>query len=220
MKKFLLALMVVLAIAPYTAVAEDGSTLHVGEGMSARSIPTDNIFIRDKNIVFIIRGEIENETAMLVEKVLYFADYFGTPSVIFEINSGGGDIHAAHEIISRMDAWRKTDASRLIETRAYGLVASAALSIFINGSEGHRCISKLSFLMAHPLRIVNSGAESVMLLTDVAGGLEKVQALNYSFLASASGKTVDEVTKMLLGREVWLTPGEAIEAGFADRLIE
>lgn len=125
------------------------------------------------------------------------------------INSGGGDVFAAHAIHSQLKS-HKSHVKVYID----GLAASAATIIAMAGDTVY--IPSNAMMMIHNPWTLASGDSSELI--KVADILDKVKE---SIIAVYQAKTQldkDELSR-LMDEETWMTGSEAVEMGFADELL-
>jgi ATP-dependent Clp protease, protease subunit len=126
------------------------------------------------------------------------------------INSLGGDVFAG---IAMFNALRNHGGE--ITVRVLGVAASAASLVAMAGDKIK--MPRNSFMMVHnPWMFAAGNADE---LRDAADVLDKIGNALAGTYASRTGKTVEEVRKML-SEDTWLTAEEAVEAGFADEVEE
>jgi len=126
------------------------------------------------------------------------------------VNSPGGDVFAGmamHTMLARHPA-------RVVAT-VDGIAASIASVVVMAADEITMPAS--AFLMLHnPSGFVTGGADD---LRDLADVLDKVCSSMAGIYAARSGRTEAEV-HAIMAAETWLTGTEAVELGFADKVVE
>lgn len=168
---------------------------------------------------FLLEGAVEHgATGNRVQEFLEYARQRGFKHVVIEVQSQGGSLFEGWRIHGLLEAAKKK--GMVIETRCYGMAMSAAFIIFASGSQGHRIVSPEAELMWHELIsfklfAVDSPSSSM----DEAIVLRHLQDTANSWLASVSHMTKDEIDRKVHKKELWLRGTEAIEAGFADRML-
>ncbi|MDF1506352.1 head maturation protease, ClpP-related, partial [Roseisolibacter sp. H3M3-2] len=133
-----------------------------------------------------------------------------TPNVALRINSPGGDVFEARAMMTAIN-----DHPANFVAKVDGLAASAAtaLTIACNSVE----MADGSFYMIHQAWTFAMGNADE--LTATASLLNKIDDVLVAGYAKKSGKEADEV-RALMKAETWFTAQEAVDAGFADKLIE
>jgi len=140
-------------------------------------------------------------------------DELGTKDTItVHINSVGGSLYAGLAIYNRLRALGVN-----IITINDSLAASAASIIFQAGNT--RKVNAGSNLMIHEAAGYLSGYYQV---SDLKSAIKQLEAHNKTVIAAyveRTGKDADSI-KSMLAKETWMTGQEAIDAGFADEIIE
>jgi ATP-dependent Clp protease, protease subunit len=180
--------------------------------------PEQDVKIPEYWNVLFLNGEINESSAIDVSQRLLSIDLINQnlenpEPVNLVINSGGGSLNAAWQICDMMD---------FIDTPVYtvglGLIASAALVIFMNGSKGHRTLSNRCSLMSHQYSWGAIGNHSDLLAVrkeqDVT--MEKILK-HYKETTKLSEKVI--LSNLLKEHDVWLTPEEAIKFNIADKIV-
>lgn len=130
------------------------------------------------------------------------------------IDSDGGCIRAASKLIDVMNLSRIP-----IRTVGWGVVASAALLIFMCGHQ--RIISENAEVLSHQATLNVSSLSAK--INDFESQQKEFQNICDRILriyVEKTGKSVKEVQKKLMRHhDVWLTGREALEYGFADSLL-
>lgn len=135
----------------------------------------------------------------------------GTPKTIdVRINSEGGDVFEGQTIYTLLS---QNDANIVVHID--GLAASAASFIAMAGNE--IVISEGAYVMIHNARGGAWGqAED---LRKIATLLETVNGTISDIYVARTGNEIDQV-KAWMDEEKWFTGKEALDAGFADKVIE
>lgn len=125
------------------------------------------------------------------------------------INSGGGDVYAGSEIYTRL-----RDYAGDVTVKVVGIAASAASVIAMAGDVVE--ISPTAQIMIHNVSTVVAGDHRDMLRE--AGVLE---GFNQSIANSYVYKTGMEMSDLLdlMAKETWFTAQQAVEHGFADKVM-
>jgi len=161
-----------------------------------------------------ISGEIdETKAEETITALLNLEAQPETSPVGIRIFSSGGSLTA---VMAICDVIRSMQ--RPVVTVALGEALSGAALILSSGDI--RYISEHSIIMLHQPNIVfenwSSSFEDLRQLTEA---LNKVEDQIYLLLAENTGKTKEQIKKML-EKEMWFTPEEAIEFGLADELLK
>lgn len=133
-------------------------------------------------------------------------------NVTIHINSVGGSLYAGLAIYNRL---RSISANVITVNDA--LAASAASIIFQAGNT--RKVHAGSNLMIHGAAGFLCGYYQVPDLKDSIKSLESANKTAAAAYAQATGKDAASV-KAMMDRETWMTGQEAVDAGFADEVID
>ncbi len=135
-----------------------------------------------------------------------------TSPVGIRISSPGGSLMSVMAICDVIKNMRRS-----VVTVALGEAISGAALILSSGDE--RFIGDYTMVMLHqPTIILDNWSSSFEDFRQLSGALSKIEDKMYSLLAENTGKTKEEIRKMLQS-EVWFTAQEAIEFGLADELL-
>lgn len=168
--------------------------------------------------IIYVTGEINQELANDVTTQLLAANVSNQTNgeyipITLLINSPGGEVSAGWQICDMMD---------FIETPVYttgtGLIASAALMIFMNGEPGHRTLSDRASIMTHQYSAGNQGNHAEL----IAQNIEFVNLHNriIKHYVECTGLSIKQVEDNLLKPyNVWLTPTEARTFKLCDKVI-
>lgn len=133
-------------------------------------------------------------------------------NITIHINSVGGSLYAGIAIYNRL---RSISANVITVNDA--LAASAASIIFQAGNT--RKVHAGSNLMIHGAAGFLYGYYQVPDLKDAIKGLESANKTAAAAYAQATGKDAASV-KSMMDKETWMTGQEAVDAGFADEVID
>lgn len=134
----------------------------------------------------------------------------GQRDVTVVINSPGGDYF---EGLAIYNALREHPAR--VTVKILGIAASAASVIAMAGDEVQ--IARAGFLMIHNTWVVAAGDRHAM--REVADWLEPFDAAAVDIYAARTGLKPEALGKML-DRETWIGGAQAVDEGFADRLLD
>ena len=126
------------------------------------------------------------------------------------INSGGGDVFAG-ESIYNMLARHKAHKTVHID----GLAASIASIIAMVGDE--IVMPENAMLMIHEAWTVAGGNKRE--LRNMADTLERIDASLCGIYVARTGKESEEIANMMEA-ETWMTAKDAVDLGFADKILE
>lgn len=136
-------------------------------------------------------------------------DGFSGDSITLNINSPGGDVFDGIAIYNDLVAHDAT-----VNVRVTGLAASAASLIAMAGDSIE--IAENGFLMIHNAWALVVGNRNDM--TEFAKTLEQIDGALARTYARRTGGSVDEMAA-LMDAETWLAGDDAVERGFADKLL-
>jgi len=154
-----------------------------------------------------------------LQKVMNYLDRHGVNRLIIELFTPGGSLMDAYKSVGLIRHWQSQ--GNIVETRCYGLAASAGFLIFASGTRGARFIAPQAELMWHELQTLTVfNVESPSDKEDEAKVLRHLQDGANSWLAEVSGKTKKEIDELVYKKEFWINGIEAVEFGFADSLLK
>lgn len=130
--------------------------------------------------------------------------------IALHINSPGGDVFSARAMVAAISA-HPSNITAYID----GLAASAASYVALACDKV--VMQKGSMLMIHCASTIVWGTSSDM--RETASLLDKIDATIASDYERKTGKSMDELMAMMR-EETWMTSDEALEAGFADAVID
>jgi ATP-dependent protease ClpP protease subunit len=161
----------------------------------------------------ILSGEVgwEINGKEIADEIRYLNSIKAT-KIIERINSGGGDVISAFDII---DANLNSDA--IIETIITGVAASSAGWIAASGSQGHRKVVDYGKGMIHDPSIWG------VTLEEMEEGKDKNTLLSIkdsivTIFSNMTGKTKEEIS-LLMTNETWYGAEMWVQEGFADKVI-
>lgn len=129
--------------------------------------------------------------------------------ILVEINSGGGAVFAGSEIFTKLKAYEGKVTARVV-----GLAASAASVILMGADEVE--ISPTAQIMIHNAwSYVEGDADEMEARASVLRGINK--SIQSAYIAK-TGLSEEEL-KDYMDAETWLTADEAVELGFADKVM-
>lgn len=136
--------------------------------------------------------------------------------VIIDIFSGGGAMFGGYQAVGVLKLWQSR--GYIVETRLHGFAGSAAFFIFCVGDI--RSVSPQAELMWHELITFSmfdiSGPADK---EDQAAVLRHLQDTANDMIAEISNLTKDELDSKIRKKEYWINGKEALEYGFANRLL-
>jgi ATP-dependent Clp protease, protease subunit len=134
---------------------------------------------------------------------------FGDGPVTVCLNSPGGDV------LEGVAIYNVLNARGNVKMRVEGLAASIASIIMMAGKEIEICSG--AFVMVHNPWAMSMGESDD--LRSTADVLDKMKSSMASIYAKRTGLDEDEVVA-LMNDETWMTAEEAVEKGFADKVLD
>ncbi|MFQ6550495.1 head maturation protease, ClpP-related [Aestuariibius sp. 2305UL40-4] len=137
----------------------------------------------------------------------------GDQDVVVSINSPGGDFFEGLAIYNLL-----REHTARVEVHILSLAASAASVIAMAGDEVR--IGRAAFLMLHNTWVLAAADKEGF--REVADWLEPFDAAATEIYAARSGRTSDEIAKMINdapNRDLWIGGQAAVDQGFADGLL-
>lgn len=131
--------------------------------------------------------------------------------IVVRINSGGGDVFAASAIYTRLKEHKAK-----ITVKIDGWAASAATTIAMAGDEIE--IADNGVFMIHDPLFGLFGYYDAKAMAKMQTELETIKKGIIAAYKLKTGKTEEEINE-LMSAETWYTAKEAIDAGFADKLM-
>jgi ATP-dependent Clp protease protease subunit len=180
------------------------------EGRGERSYDIFSRLLKDR--IVLLNGEVNDQTAAIVEaQLLFLASEDPEKDISLYINSPGGSILAGFGILNTMNHI-KPDVS----TICIGYAASMGAFLLAGGAKGKRFILPDSEIMIHQASGHAEGQTS-----DIKINLEhqlKLQNKIYKYLATWTGKPLKTIEKDC-DRDFWMSADEAVSYGLVDKII-
>ncbi len=144
-----------------------------------------------------------------VQEVIDKVNAYKPSKIKVVIDSEGGDAQAGMSIYNFL---KRCDAK--VEVEIIGLAASIAAVIAMAANKGKLKIARNGFMMIHNAEGGCWGtAEEIRKHADV---VEMYTGQIVDILSQRTGKTVDEIRKLISDGDYWLTGEDAVTQGFAD----
>ncbi len=164
-------------------------------------------------VILMLSGVLDADTHQgLVHELLSYhfsPDFNDTVTIV--INSPGGEADVGWAIIDTMNFVRYP-----IQTTAVGFAASAAADIFCNGDI--RVMGAHSLLMIHDTAMAAAGAYQDLVAQRKCQDLDHERGVLH-YVNNSKYKTAEEVKQhLLVGRDLYLNPQEAIAHGLCDNI--
>lgn len=214
-------------ICPKTLMGKDCLTCHVAPDWKLKEAKPDRVYqypstdlrIADGIAYYEIRGGIGfTESDNFNDVCTYLAWHPEVTKLVMELHTPGGSLFDGFRIVGMM--WQLEQKGIPVETRLYGLAASAGALIFMSGTKGHRLVAPTAELMDHELSTFTFWE-----ITTPTGAEEKASVLRHLqdkcnlWAADRSKMTKEEWDKTLKNKELWLSASDLIEVGIADGYI-
>jgi len=189
-----------------------------------RVYPNSLIKVVDNKLYFDMDDVISSYLAnKFIDAIHYMSWHPEVKHVIINIHSYGGSLFEAWRLIGYIDQLKYE--GHTVETRTYGISASAAFLIFCAGSKGSRFIAETSQTMDHELRQYGSLLDLFVGKTpsdseEQARIMKHLQDSINIWLATRGNLTEDELRDLTTKREFWMRGEDAIKYGFADGYIK
>ena len=155
---------------------------------------------------------------MLDQVKRYMFEHPEIGKLIIEVHSPGGSVMGAWRMVGMIEEMRTRGIK--IETRCYGLAASAGGILLIAGDIGSRFVNPHSHIMIHKV-----WSFSMFSVADPDSSEDKTDMLKHfqkninDFFAARTNITVEELNSKTFHKMWWLTGREAVELGVADGMI-
>jgi ATP-dependent Clp protease protease subunit len=169
--------------------------------------------------LIMINGEINGKTSRVVTEMLLAYDIKNkiqgwVQPIHMLINSGGGSV---------VDAWQICDVMNAIDTPVFtigsGQIASAALTIFINGYRGYRILSEHTSVMSHQYSWgVVGKMDDLVSAHKEFNNIYKRMEDHFHRNTGLSKKIIKE--KLLGGLDNWMNAEEAKKMKLADKVCD
>lgn len=138
--------------------------------------------------------------------------------VIIEFHTPGGSVMDAWRAVGYIEDLRARGVT--IETRCYGMTASAGFLLFVAGDKGHRFVNPHAELMTHKLWTFKMFAlEDPDSSEDEAEMMKHFQSNLNDYILSRTGLTKEQLLDKTYKKDWWMTGYEAVELGVADGFI-
>uniref|UniRef100_A0A6M3L2I4 Putative protease n=2 Tax=viral metagenome TaxID=1070528 RepID=A0A6M3L2I4_9ZZZZ len=185
-----------------------------------RVYPNDKVKIIEdigKEKGYFLLEEIKSD---LIKSYLDYLTKVKVDHAIIEIHSPGGSLFDAWRIVGLMQVWEGAKQGRTIETRCYGIAASAGFLVLVSGTKGHRFVVETAELMWHEL--ISFSMFKLETPSDSEEGarvLRHLQDTGNQWVASRGNLTKEELDSKIRKKEFWMRGSEALEFGFVDLIL-
>lgn len=179
------------------------------EGGKTHTYDIFSRLLKDRAVM--LTGEVEERGMSSIIAQLLVLDQESHKDIYLYINSPGGSVHAGLALYDTMNYIKSP-----VNTVVMGLAASMGCFLLSGGEKGKRYVLPNASIMAHQ---VSSGTRGHVL--DQIASLEHTKSLNerlFSIMAKNIGMDVADLKK-IADRDLWMTAEQAVELGFADKII-
>ena len=184
------------------------------EGNGERAYDLPSRLLKDR--IVMLNSDVNNQSAnSIIMQLLVLSAEDPNADIYFYINSPGGSVMDGLALFDTMNAIPND-----VVTICLGSAASMGSFLLSGGTIGKRYSLPNSRLMYHQVMSgINSGTQYVDMETSVKETKKLYEKLNHYLSEFTSGKTDFEEMKKKTDRDWWLSPEEAIEEGFIDKVI-
>lgn len=180
------------------------------------SIPkfSSNIKIDGTTVQLKVTGKLSPVTSSILWSDYQLIKRWGYKDVLIYVNSSGGNAFTGLSMSYMLETMKRGGIN--IKVEGHGIVASAAVPIFVSGSE--RVCSEGTMFLIHPLKLKKMFTEEE--LKDLESQAEMMEKLNdsYATIISKNTKlTKDKVLEMLKS-DNWINSRQALQYGIIDRI--
>lgn len=183
-----------------------------GRGERAYDLPSRLL----KDRIVMLNSDVNNQSAnSIIMQLLVLSAEDPKADIYFYINSPGGSVTDGLALYDTMQAIPND-----VVTICLGSAASMGSFLLSGGTPGKRYSLPNSRLMYHQVMSgISSGTQYVDMETSVNETKKLYEKLNMYLSEFTQGKISFEEMKKKTDRDWWLSPQEAIESGFIDKII-
>ncbi len=183
-----------------------------GRGERAYDLPSRLL----KDRIVMLNGEVNNQSAnSIIMQLLILSAEDPKSDIYFYLNSPGGSVTDGLALYDTMQAIPND-----VVTICLGSAASMGSFLLSGGTPGKRYSLPNSRLMYHQVMSgISGGTQYVDMETSVKETKKLYEKLNMYLSKFTQGKISFEEMKQKTDRDWWLSPEEAIESGFIDKII-
>lgn len=182
-------------------------------GRGERAYDIYSRLLRDR-VVF-CSGAIDDEMAnTIVAQMLFLSNEDSNADIHFYINSPGGSVSAGLAIYDTMQFLRCS-----VATFGVGMSASMGAILLAGGAKNKRYVLPNSRVLLHQPLIGGLMQGTATDLSIEAKEIIRLRSILYGILAKHTGQKIEKIEKDC-DRNLWLDPGEAMEYGLVDKILE
>lgn len=166
-----------------------------------------------KERIIFLQGQVRDEMAnLIVAQMLYLQFEDSKADIHLYINSPGGSVTAGMAIYDTMQF-----LSCPVATYCMGLAASMGSMLLTAGAKGKRYALPNAEIMIHQPSGGFGGTASDIAIT--VENIKKTKSRLNKLYLKHTGRTLEQLEKDM-DRDKWLNPGEAMEYGLIDSVLE
>lgn len=166
-----------------------------------------------KERIIFLQGQVRDEMAnLIVAQMLYLQFEDPKADIHLYINSPGGSVTAGMAIYDTMQF-----LSCPVSTYCMGLAASMGSMLLTAGAPGKRFALPNAEIMIHQPSGGFGGTAADIAIT--VENIKKTKSRLNKLYLKHTGRTLEQLEKDM-DRDKWLTPGEALEYGLIDTILE
>ncbi len=173
-----------------------------------------NVYFQDGVLYLFVRSVDYGELVELFNQV----QILSYKRIVVDLFSFGGSVFDALAMVALFEDQQRI--GKIVEIRARGIVASAGLIIMMSGTPGYRYIDRLSWVMFHEMQSFKFfSIESVSDQEEQAKINRKIQDSINKYVTAKTKLSPERLSELIRKKELWCNAQEAINYGFADKLI-
>jgi ATP-dependent Clp endopeptidase proteolytic subunit ClpP len=178
----------------------------------------EDFFVQDGVGYYLMSSDISSVVFNSFIRASKVFDRLKVNKIVIILNSPGGSVFDAIGFTQLMG--EQKNKGIIVETRCYGLAASAAAIVISAGTKGHRYIAEGSFMMIHELSSFKFlSVESVSDTEKDAKIKRQIQDEIIAILARNTKLSKESLTSKCR-EESWFNAKTAIKWGFVDNIIQ
>jgi len=184
------------------------------DGDRERSFDLPSRLLKDR--IVMLNSDVNNQSAMsIIMQLLVLSSEDPEADIYFYINSPGGSVSDGLAVLDTMNLIPND-----VVTICIGSAASMGSFLVSGGAQGKRYSLPNSRLMYHQVMSgIQGGTQYVDMERSVEETRKLYEKLNRYLSEFTGGKTSFEEMKKKTDRDWWLSPEEAAEEGFIDKVI-
>ncbi len=167
------------------------------------------------NTAYLKITDINGFTAVNIWEEAFLLKKSKIKKLVVYINSTGGDVLNSHAIVDIINDLKKSGIK--VVTEAHGMVASAAVPIFLSGSK--RITTRNTVFLMHPLKNESYGftSDSIRDLKAKENIMSILKGIYVSIVHANSNLSSEKISS-LVDEDSWFTAEQAEKWGMIDEL--